>query len=273
MQPMAVTVFAASGYSGNPAEVYLFDQTPSKHETTLLEERSAAVRHAICGAWPHSPASTTLATRCLQHRQPIRFCGHGLLAIGWAWHARHGQWPRLHNDDELVTCFGRDGLTWWRRAGLTCRPVPAPSWYPIYYADGRMLHPSSAAEAGGPQGYRILELGGDVALAEVAVDSTAVARYDERALILVQAAAGAVDYQLRYFAPQYGNAEDVVTGSAHTVAAAYWAQARGPASRCGLQTPAMAAPLGRGRAGGVVYSRTDGHFVEVGGELLALDRL
>lgn len=245
-------VFAEDGRSGNLATVSLLDGAPRASPSFLPD---ASTTH--CFAWRENDA---VATLCQQAGQTIRFCGHGLLAIVWSWHQRHGEMPLLLAAGERMQ--GRTDSTrgWLSRSRIPTQTVD-PAAATVGIAHDQVI---AAALAGGNEGYRLLEIGADVALAALAFDYPAITRRDRRALIVTQRSSDPrYDYLIRYSAPQYGSPEDRATGSANAVAADYWARKLDKSRLVGLQTPALADP----DSGGVIHCELDHDRITLGGEL------
>jgi len=96
--------------------------------------------------------------------------------------------------------------------------VPETDWF--------NFTPEAAAIAGDKNGYWIMRWPDGFDLKELKPNFAAICRSTNRALIATCRAdpGSGHDVGLRYFAPQYGNNEDSVTGSAAVVLANYWRQ-------------------------------------------------
>lgn len=86
------------------------------------------------------------------------------------------------------------------------------------------MAPWRAAEAGGDEGYLVLEWPQDFDLRALPIPSYALHRHTKRSLIVTarDTQSSNFDVKLRYFAPQHGVPEDTATGSAMRVLATYW---------------------------------------------------
>lgn len=73
-------------------------------------------------------------------------------------------------------------------------------------------------------GYALLELTNANAVATARPRLKALTRYSKRALIITAPGPRPGQYVMRYFAPQYGKAEDGATGSANALLLCYWAK-------------------------------------------------
>lgn len=115
-----------------------------------------------------------------------------------------------------------------------------PAWPPLEI-DAR----SAAAEAlgapvqwtGRAEFFLLAVLADERSVRDLRPDLSAVARLDDRAVIVTAAADPGQDHDFvsRLFAPREGIPEDPVTGSSHTVLAPYWAERFGRSSLVGLQ--------------------------------------
>jgi predicted PhzF superfamily epimerase YddE/YHI9 len=121
--------------------------------------------------------------------------------------------------------------------------------------------PGQCATSGKEDGYLIIELPADSLLSAMQSPGERLAQYTMRALIVtcVQHDDPAVDVHFRYFAPQYGSDEDTATGSAMRLLARYW-QGRGLGDHLAAQQ--------RSPEGGLLYSRMEGDYVWVGGQVV-----
>jgi PhzF family phenazine biosynthesis protein len=81
-------------------------------------------------------------------------------------------------------------------------------------------------------------------------------KVDARAVI-VTAPGNKADFVSRFFGPRVGVDEDPVTGSAHTVLIPFWAEKLGKTEMNALQLS---------RRGGILYCRSKGDRVEIGGK-------
>jgi predicted PhzF superfamily epimerase YddE/YHI9 len=199
-----------------------------------------------------------LISRCYQHGREIRFCGHGLLAVAWSWWQVRGEQPALITTASTYRTAWRDQLLWLQVPRLHSRAAPLPA----AIARGVVPPPCAAALAGDERGYLILEWPSGMDLAAVVPDFTRLRHSGGRAIIATQADRRQPwDYTLRYFAPQYGNDEDPVTGSANAVLADYWSRR--------LQRRRLQA-LQCSPAGGVVLSRIEAESIYIGGSVALL---
>ncbi|MGM0526132.1 MAG: PhzF family phenazine biosynthesis protein [Pseudomonadota bacterium] len=153
----------------------------------------------------------------LNYGRPVRRCGSGNLAIAAYIN------DKLTNDpfnERLLTPEGEVQLGFDRRSAYYL-DKPLAQWPLRNTGFWRRLVRQpivNGCYCGGHNDYVLLEVGQP--LTKVNVNSSALCRFSERALILVyRPPSGGL--QLRYFAPQYGPTEDAATGSASVQAVAY----------------------------------------------------
>jgi len=209
-----VAVFAAPPLEGSRASVRLLSRAPSEQDLLLLTGDDDA--EASCLSWRQG---TETHAACYNNGVAIDFCGHGLLACAAAWRARH-MLPRTIQTAKGSYAFTEDsaGNLWLHAPRCSCSQAPAapPDWF-NYPAE-------SAAVAGDGSGYWILRWPEGFDLNRLKPDFSAICQATRRAIIATRRARPGSDHDvgLRYFAPQYGQAEDSVTGSAAVVLADYW---------------------------------------------------
>lgn len=258
-----VRVFSEDGFAGNKARVARLSHPPDESILAYWRLHTSVMPAAHCLVWADADVDT-VAVHCFQNGQDIGFCGHGLLAVAACWHRWEARWPLAVTKGGTYPTGGAAGRVWLRAPRLKHTVTALPGWRWL-----RATPPIGAAHAGGADGYRILEWPAAIDLRHLHVDRDAVVEHDGRALIMTQAGEGRQgDYRLRYLAPQYGNPEDPVTGSANAVLASYWSE-RLKTSRLlkGLQTPCLQGDEAGLVPGGVVYGRVNRNFVEISGEL------
>lgn len=185
----------------------------------------------------------------------IHFCGHGSLIAGW--------YVLAHLEEAADTLMFQSGYRCWevQRSNsadlklVYARPEPVSVDMPEFAADCLGATPQAAAQVGTDEDYLILELGSAVAVQELQPDARMIAAATRRALIVTAVADAAdTDFVFRYFAPQYGDAEDTATGSAAVQLAAYWAPRLGAAWLTARQLSA---------GGAVMQLRCNGQVVEL----------
>ena len=155
--------------------------------------------------------------------EPIRFCGHGALAAAFVLFDRYPDADTLRCRNALHNWVARRAAgelplrLQYEKPRVESVPVPAG------VADWLGARVSAAAESGGEQGYLILHIDEPGRLTSLRPDGDALASLTSRAVIAACDDVGPADTAFRYFAPQYGVAEDAATGSA-AVQLAAWRQ-------------------------------------------------
>lgn len=249
-QVFELRVFGEASWQGNPAHVHLSAEPCSG---TFMESRAWETgQPASCFTWP---GDGVFQARCYSPAGRIACCGHGLLATGHVWMRQRGLTHlRLDQDDGsgALEAWRQDGMDWLGLPRMGCQPVPKPAWWREAFS----REPLAAAQAAGESGYLILDWDSEASLRELEVYPAAFGRHTRRAVVaLAPAGTPGFDYVLRYFAPQYGVAEDAVTGSAHRLACEYRGQSQARGLQCSM-------------AGGVVYTRLDADQVAIGGRVV-----
>jgi predicted PhzF superfamily epimerase YddE/YHI9 len=246
----------AHALHGNPATVALLPVRPDAGALRRVLDHCGPV--TCCVMWP---AREALQVRCFGAGEPIRFCGHGLLAAANIWRERAPgrEYMTLRTATGRYTALQEENQLWLRAPRRRCRAVTPPPTSAQWFDRA----PCASALAGDAQGYRILEWPAGTDLATLQPDLDAIARSGGRSVIATQAHSGDEwDFTLRYFAPQYGAPEDGATGSANAVLADYW-------HGRGLERKSQARPYYVARQcsprGGVVLSRLRDEFVDIGG--------
>jgi predicted PhzF superfamily epimerase YddE/YHI9 len=236
---------------GNPCLIHLAGEAPDSAPPPSLITQ--------CVTWPEQPGRARVRCWSPSGRE-IQLCGHGLLCSSHHWRS---QWPHgavISMGDIEVTTGHRDGLEWIAFPTSDVTRSDVPDWAE------RLLgqRPAHAAIAGPDNGYRVLEMPASCDIATLPSPGDALTTHSRRSLILTrQVAPGDAlqgeTMQYRYFAPQYGIAEDIATGSAMRILAAYW-QRRGAGDQ--LQA------LQRSTDGGWLLSRIDGDRTWIGGRVI-----
>lgn len=159
--------------------------------------------------------------------------------------------------EQEIPCNAQQSINWLAFPTFAIEAVDVPGWA----EDILGLRPQRAAVAGPEDGYLVLETAANNNLPEASPPGDALATYTRRALILTcrtTASASGEDIHYRYFAPQYGTAEDIATGSAMRVLAAYWNTRGAGAALSALQCSAE---------GGWLLSRLEGDLTWIGGHV------
>jgi len=238
---------------GNPCLVHMASAGPVDDFPTLGS--------TACITWPSGNRRAGVHCRTA-NSAPIRVCGHGLLCCAALWLDRWRAGGALLSDGLTVACESRGGETWLAMPAAPLERCAVPDWA------GQVLGitPIRCARAGQADDYLVLELAKDTDLTRVAAPDATLESLTRRALIVTcrvsqTAAVCGEDIQFRYFAPQYGVAEDTATGSAMRVLNGYWLTT-------GAQSVLRA--LQRSAAGGLLLGRLQGDRSWVGGRVHSL---
>lgn len=244
--------FSSPTLSGNPCVVSLLPGPPESADTLSGDATQ-------CATWEID--NDCAEVRCWNPAgHLIACCGHGLLSCAALWTQRWAGDGRLRMGATDIACYTRGEYTWTGFAPLTTAHCDMPDWLANFPAPWQPLH---CAEAGGAQGYLIVQLPAGSALESLSPPGETLADHTRRALVVTAQAAPATtrcgeDIHLRYFAPQYGQPEDTATGSAMRILADYWRQR-------GLGDHLTARQCSQG--GGLLYSRIAGGRTWVGGRV------
>ncbi|MDX1735384.1 MAG: PhzF family phenazine biosynthesis protein, partial [Halioglobus sp.] len=158
-----------------------------------------------------------------------------------------------------IPCRFDADTIWLGFPAMAVQPCPVPTWANELLGTA----PNGCALAGGDSGYLVLEMAPGTALESLPRPGDALAQHTTRALVITCRASGDAarareNIRLRYFAPQYGVAEDAATGSAMRVLAPYWQQAGLGPTLTALQSSAQ---------GGLLHSRVAEGTTWIGGRV------
>ncbi len=212
--PYTLNVFAdAEGRGGNPCTLYSCNNKPDK--LTL------GFDNTVCYTWPISQAKLTFGVSCYTHTHAIQCCGHGLLAAASLHLTREESPVFLLMNDSKIKAFKEDKKVWLRFNRVSVQACAVPDWLYTLIANRDAC---AAAETDDEQGYLVIEWPHNYPLKALERPGVALAKYSRKGVIYTATSnRHAIDIQYRYFAPQYGVAEDPATGSAMRILADYWA--------------------------------------------------
>jgi len=233
---------------GNPCKVTLLSEAPVQPPVPDLNTQ--------CLSWRID--EHVYAVRCWSPaNSEITLCGHGLLCCGAAW-AHMGQTASILEMNGLQADFYADNNdAWIGLPNINCSACRVPLWVGEFFP----VPPIRAAEAGGDEGYLVLEWPDDYDLRSLPIPLNALQRRTKRGLIVTcrDTERTTTDIKLRYFAVQHGVPEDTATGSAMRVLSTYWNN-RG----LGKQLRALQSSTD----GGELCSRIHGDLTWIGGRVL-----
>lgn len=237
---MLVEAFAAGPLQGNGAAVVLLRE-PAQADwmqalaASFRQSETAFLWRADSGDW---------ALRWFTPSCEVPLCGHATLAATLAL----GHWQLLEPEQRLMLASRSGPLAvqlqqrWPGAASLVLpsgglQPLEPPPYLKSLCGTPLLGYWGSAL------GYRVGLLPATLALAQLPDPAAQLQGQDRQGLVLMQAAGAETpswqgqpcDYQLRFFAPGLGIAEDPVTGSAHALVAPWWMQQIGRGAVIGWQ--------------------------------------
>jgi predicted PhzF superfamily epimerase YddE/YHI9 len=217
MRIRIVDAFTDRPFGGNPAGVVVLDSFP---DDSWMQQVAAEVNHSET-AFVHpieSPAAD-FALRWFTPAVEVALCGHATLATA---HVLGLDKVRFQTHSGVLTAVsGGDGWFTLDFPTAPLTPVETPSGLAgVLGADIRAVHHT------GPNTDDLLvELADEATVRGLRPDFTALARLENRGVVVTAAAADAdagYDFVSRFFGAAAGVAEDPVTGSAHTALAPFW---------------------------------------------------
>lgn len=244
----------ATPVRGNPCRVTLLQQPserdPEPADMTQCYSWPLGERHAAVQCWNASGGA-------------INCCGHGMLASAACWAQQWRGDGTLTMNGSQLTCHFDNQRIWLGFSAMQATTCAIPDWI----EDILGVAPLACATAGEQRGYLVVELQADTCLTDITVPDASLGAHSQRALIVTCAvgtdrALQGENIHFRYFAPQYGVAEDAATGSAMRVLARYWRQR-------GLGDELQA--LQRSPEGGLLWSRVREQTTWVGGRVSFTD--
>ncbi len=251
---------AKANTTGNPCQLHIYGAQP---ESISCSEQL----ESECHSWPHETEQNTVVVRCYNKQHLIRCCGHGLLTTAkwWMQQTATSSLALAMHDSNIQARITND-VVWLKFKRLPTYQCEVPSWVSNLPIGSP---PTAAALAGGDSGYLILQWPDNYPIEHLARPGDLLSHHTQRALIYTarqpitepsttkQYLQENSDIHYRYFAPQYGIAEDSATGSAMRVLADYWA----------AQFTTISALQCSPRKG-YLMSRVSDNYVEVGGYCL-----
>lgn len=249
-----VDAFTHSAFCGNPAAVVTLEERleDSLLQAIATEENAPATAFVMA-------SGDRVALRWFAPGGELELCGHATLAAAFV------LLNRLHTGRTAVAFETRAGFLEARRDGKRIA-LDFPALRPQHEReDGPAaatlgVRPEAVWEAPGKRGMAVLSDPAQVR--DLRLDMSAVAALPFSALIVTaRGFEGDCDFVSRYFAPNFGIAEDYVTGSAHCVLAPYWAGV--------LAKPRLFARQLSSR-GGELWVEDCGDRVRIAGECVAI---
>jgi PhzF family phenazine biosynthesis protein len=214
-----VDAFTDCAFAGNPAAVCVFDAFPSDQVLQAI----AAENNLAETAFIVSTAPGQYDLRWFTPTVEVEICGHATLA------SAHVVFTHLEPEVISIAFETRSGTMTVTRTGngMLCLDFPnyAPLPFPCPEGLGIAMGAEPRAVLKSEKGDRDLLLVYATAeeVAALAPDQLALKAFVPWGFIATARGEGEVDFVSRCFFPNHGIAEDPVTGSAHCVAAPYWA--------------------------------------------------
>ncbi|WP_404401003.1 PhzF family phenazine biosynthesis protein [Idiomarina seosinensis] len=209
-EPCPVDVFYGPGAAGNRHRI-VFRRETGRCGLPVKYQKTANIILLSGGI------KAPLQAQFYNEGRPVKRCGSGNLAI--IAYVSERLRP-ISSEQCLITKAGEVSLgfdqrsAYYRDTPLTQRPLTRVKFWQQVVRQ-RIINGSYC---GGRNDYVLLETGQP--LAHLHINTKLLCQFSRRALIVIyRPCSGAL--QLRYFAPQYGPAEDAATGSACVQAAGY----------------------------------------------------
>ncbi|MGK0500462.1 MAG: PhzF family phenazine biosynthesis protein [Oceanicoccus sp.] len=224
-------VFFDADKAGSTADVYLLDSAISLQSMQAIASRSDCDASCFCLSGERAGIYKVDTFNC---QQRIQTCGHGLLASA-AVILEHNYDDNfssrslvLQTTQESIAVKREKDFIWigFESLPLGCSESDEES---LQVAACFSVAPEKMTRVGGDSSYWVIEWRPDVDLAKLSVNFKALIVSTRRSIIATQKnSRSSDDFNLRYFAPQYGTDEDKATGSACRVLTSYWQQQRDP---------------------------------------------
>jgi PhzF family phenazine biosynthesis protein len=248
MEIYQVDAFCKEVFSGNPAAVCLMESWPKDE----LMQNIAAENHL---------AETAFCVRENDHYRirwftpsiEVDLCGHGTLATA------HVLFEHKSYEDGTIVFTSRSGeLSVTKNKDLLTLDFPVDDWKRIEVRE-EMHHWFSAKPIEAYRGKTdyLLIFSSEADIANIVADLSLLEQLKEVRGVIVSAKGDTVDFVSRFFAPQSGIPEDMVTGSAHTSLTPYWSQRLGKNELVALQLS---------RRKGYLYCKDEGNRIKISGK-------
>lgn len=243
-----VDAFASTRFTGNPAAVVLFDRYPDD----AVLQAIAAENNLAETAYPVPTGDGRWELRWFTPTIEVPLCGHATLASAYVLFEH--VLPSEQREIEFVTRQS-GSLFVQRRGGELAMDFPRtpaePSEEDLSWLFGAVPH---ALFKSANLVMAVLDDAEQVR--RFAPDRLELLKLDRPGLIVTAAGDGGFDCVSRFFAPAHGIDEDPVTGSAHTLIAAYWSERLGKPEIRAFQASAR---------GGILLCRVSEQRVELRG--------
>jgi len=213
-----VDAFATDIFKGNPAAVCPLETWLSDDIMQAIADENNLSETAFFVPYDGDDADFHL--RWFTPTAEIDLCGHATLATSWVIF-NEWEWAK-----DTVRFSSRSGVLTVKRGdyGLLAMDLPACTLKPAVHPDElQMALGGSALDfCTASNDMRLAVLASSQAVRDLKPHLGAVKQMGTFGLIVTAKGENGVDFVSRFFSPQFGIAEDPVTGAAHTVLAPYW---------------------------------------------------
>lgn len=267
-----VIVFAEEAHLGSDATIYYCFKAVSD---SLMQSVAKTQNSAVTCFIQASQNLDSFYIKTFNQSTEIKLCGHGLLASAhwlktFASAKQFANYEIDLNRCQFVLSSGElvslkdDGNIWLKFRPIDHHLCDTPSWLEKVFS----VKPLQAATVGADNGYWIFEWHKDNPLSDLTIDFEGLKKLSQRSVIATQVSdKDNFDFNLRYFAPQYGANEDNATGSANRILAAYWAQKKCKILKKQSSKLMKFRALQQSANGAVIYSAIDKANIWIGGQV------
>lgn len=273
---LLVEAFAEQPCQGNGAAVVWLDQPLADHQLQAIARSLNQSETAFLLPWQAQGQEDRWVLRWFTPSCEVPLCGHATLAALLAL----GHWGLLAPGVDL-DLWSRSGPLRVRldpsRAGTGAIVLPSSGLKPVQ-APPAIVELLQESLGEGPQrywdsplGYRVALLALQAPLEALQLPLSRLPSAEQQGLVLMQPLAGEqrpqvmgqqADYQLRFFAPGLGIAEDPVTGSAHALVAPFWQEQLGRSEVVGWQCSARPGGMAcEAASSGMIRLSGSGHLL------------
>lgn len=240
MRMLVVDAFTDRPFAGNPAGVCLLQD---EADPGWMQRVAAEMKHSETAfVRPVGDPGADFELRWFTPVMEVALCGHATLGSA---HALYGTGTVARDRPIRFRTLKSGVLTVTREDdGNLAMDFPACPAAPVEVPEGLAdaLGRTVLRAGRNVQNDLLAEVADETAVREAAPDIAALGRIDARGVIVTAAAdpGSAHDFTSRFFAPRVlpGDAEDPVTGSAHTALAPHWAERLGRDTLTGYQASA-----------------------------------
>lgn len=248
MEIYQVDSFCKDLFSGNPAAVCLMEEWPKDELMQNIASENGVAETAFC-----VKESDHYHIRWFTPTIEVDLCGHATLATAHVLFEH-----KVYEDDTIVFTSRSGELRVTKNKDLLTLDFPADDWKRIDVKD-EMYHWFSTKPIEAYQGKTdyLLIFSSEADIANIVANLSLLEQLKEVRGIIVSAKGDTVDFVSRFFAPQSGIPEDMVTGSAHTILTPYWSQKLGKNELVALQLSSRK---------GYLYCKDEGKRIKISGK-------